>query len=143
MNICPLVIECCELVIIGTGSLESIFASDAPTVHLSPPLSQFSIGIASEIQSPETMADTEIWRDPKPQSPSEGHGVGDTASDIWITSATKMRLLADSETPALDINVDTLSGVVTLFGVVPSQEAKAAAEADARKVSGVMRWFSS
>jgi len=95
--------------------------------------------IASEIQSPETMADAEIWRDPKPQSPSEGHGVGDTASDIWITSATKMRLLADSETPALDINVDTLSGVVTLFGIVSSQEAKAAAEADARKVSGVKR----
>ena len=63
----------------------------------------------------------------------------DTASDIWITSATKMRLLADSQTPALDINVDTWAGVVTLFGIVPSQEAKAAAEADARKVSGVKR----
>jgi osmotically-inducible protein OsmY len=48
-----------------------------------------------------------------------------------------MRLLADSQTPALDINVDTWAGVVTLFGIVPSQEAKAAAEADARKVSGV------
>jgi osmotically-inducible protein OsmY len=58
---------------------------------------------------------------------------------IWIASATKMRLLADSQTPALDINVDTSSGVVTLFGMVPSQEAKAAAEADARKVSGVKR----
>jgi osmotically-inducible protein OsmY len=95
--------------------------------------------VASEIQSPETLADAEIWRDSKPQRPSEGHGVGDTASDIWITSATKMRLLADSQTPALDINVDTWSGVVTLFGIVPSQEAKAAAEADARKVSGVKR----
>ena len=63
----------------------------------------------------------------------------DTASDIWITSATKMRLLADSQTPALDINVDTWDGVVTLFGIVPSQQAKAAAEADARKVSGVKR----
>jgi osmotically-inducible protein OsmY len=50
-----------------------------------------------------------------------------------------MRLLADSQTPALDINVDTWSGVVTLFGIVPSQEAKAAAEADARKVTGVKR----
>ena len=58
---------------------------------------------------------------------------------MWITSATKMRLLADSQTPALDINVDTRAGVVTLFGIVPAQEAKAAAEADARKVSGVKR----
>ena len=63
--------------------------------------------------------------------------MGETASDMWITSATKMRLLADSQTPALDINVDTLAGVVTLFGIVPLQEAKAAAEADAHKVSGV------
>lgn len=63
----------------------------------------------------------------------------DSASDIWITSATKMRLLTDSRTPALDINVETQAGVVTLFGIVPSQEAKAAAAADARKVSGVKR----
>ena len=56
---------------------------------------------------------------------------------MWITSATKMRLLADSQTPALDINVDTWAGVVTLFGIVPSQQAKAAAEADARKLIGV------
>jgi osmotically-inducible protein OsmY len=63
----------------------------------------------------------------------------DTASDLWITSATKMRLLADTQTPALDINVDTWAGVVTLFGIVPSQAAKAAAEADTRKVSGVKR----
>jgi osmotically-inducible protein OsmY len=95
--------------------------------------------IASEIQSPESLADAEIWRDSKPQPASDGSGVGDRASDMWITSATKMRLLADSQTPALDINVDTFSGVVTLFGIVPSQEAKAAAEADARKVSGVKR----
>jgi osmotically-inducible protein OsmY len=93
--------------------------------------------IASEVQSPDTLADAEIWREATPPPPSEGYGVWDTASDIWITSATKMRLLADSQTPALDINVDTWEGVVTLFGIVPSQQAKAAAAADARKVSGV------
>ena len=42
-------------------------------------------------------------------------------------------------TPALDINVDTRAGVVTLFGIVPTQDAKAAAADDARKVSGVTR----
>ena len=63
----------------------------------------------------------------------------DSASDMWITSATKMRLLTDSRTPALDINVETQAGVVTLFGIVPSEEAKGAAAADARKVSGVKR----
>jgi osmotically-inducible protein OsmY len=95
--------------------------------------------VASEVQSPETLADAEIWRESAPPPSGEGYSMWDTASDMWITSATKMRLLADSQTPALDINVDTWSGVVTLFGIVPSQEAKAAAEADARKVSGVKR----
>jgi hyperosmotically inducible protein len=50
-----------------------------------------------------------------------------------------MRLLTDSRTPALNINVETHAGVVTLFGIVPTQDAKSAAEADARKVSGVKR----
>jgi osmotically-inducible protein OsmY len=95
--------------------------------------------IASEVQSPQTLADAEIWRESTPHQPSEGYGVRSTASDMWITSATKMRLLADSQTPALDINVDTWAGVVTLFGIVSSQQAKAAAEADARQVSGVKR----
>ena len=66
--------------------------------------------VASEVQSPETLADAEIWRESTPQPPGEGYGMWDTASDIWITSATKMRLLADSQTPALDINVDTWGG---------------------------------
>lgn len=95
--------------------------------------------VASEVQSPEALADAEIWRESTPPPPGEGYGVWDTASDMWITSATKMYLLANSHTPALDINVDTWAGVVTLFGIVPSQEAKAAAEADAYKVSGVKR----
>jgi osmotically-inducible protein OsmY len=96
--------------------------------------------VASEVQSPDMLADAEIWREPtRPPSASKGSGVGEAASDMWITSATKMRLLADPRTPALDINVDTRAGVVTLFGIVPTPEAKAAAEADARKVSGVTR----
>lgn len=95
--------------------------------------------VASEVQSPQTLADAEIWRESTPPPSGEGYGVWDTASDMWITSAVKMLLLTDSQTPALDINVDSWDGVVTLFGIVSSQEAKAAAEADARKVSGVKR----
>jgi osmotically-inducible protein OsmY len=49
--------------------------------------------------------------------------------------------LAGSQPPAPDINVDTWAGIGTLFGasIVPSQEVKAATEADAHKVSGVKR----
>src|SRR5437867_1226020 len=45
--------------------------------------------------------------------------------------------MADDRTPGLDVNVDTWDGKVTLFGIVDSEQAKAAAERDARKVSGV------
>jgi osmotically-inducible protein OsmY len=58
---------------------------------------------------------------------------------MFITTDVKMRLLADADTPGTDINVDTRNGVVTLLGKVPSAAAKAAAEADAKKVSGVTR----
>src|SRR6476660_257359 len=48
--------------------------------------------VASEVQSPETLADAEIGREATPPLLSEEHGMWDTASDMWITSATKMRL---------------------------------------------------
>ena len=95
--------------------------------------------VSSEIQSPDTLADKEIWRERPAQKSNAEYGAVDASHDIWITSMTKMRLLADSRTPALDINVDTRNGVVTLFGIVPANDAKRAAEADARKVSGVRR----
>jgi hyperosmotically inducible protein len=92
--------------------------------------------VKSEITSPDKLADAEIRRD-REQAASGTRGVGQAARDVYITSATKMRLLADENTPATDINVDTRDGVVTLFGIVPSDAAKKAAEADARQVSGV------
>ena len=61
----------------------------------------------------------------------------DATSDMYLTSMVKMRLLADENTPAMDINVDTEDGKVTLFGIVPTAEAKAEAQAEAEKVSGV------
>jgi osmotically-inducible protein OsmY len=93
--------------------------------------------VASEIQSPDVLADAGIWRDSTARVSHAANGMGNAAQDLWITSMVKMRLLADSQTPALAINVDSRDGVVTLFGVVAEEEGKAAAEADARKVSGV------
>ena len=95
--------------------------------------------VASEIQSPDTLADAEIWRAPTPPPPSAGYGAWDTASDIWIASAVRMSLLADSNVPGLEIDLDSWNGVVTLFGIVSSQDAKGAAQADALKVRGVKR----
>jgi hyperosmotically inducible protein len=94
--------------------------------------------VASEIESPNELTDEEIGRDNVPLA-QENRGMTDAARDLLVTSATKLRLLADSRTPALDINVDTTDGDLTLFGMVPSNEAKEAAEEDARGVSGVKR----
>jgi osmotically-inducible protein OsmY len=38
--------------------------------------------VASEIQSPDTLADEEIWRGPRPHQAREGYGVWDTANDM-------------------------------------------------------------
>ena len=95
--------------------------------------------VESEVQSPDRLADEEIRRERGSPTAGVKRGIGDTAKDMWITSDVKLRLLADEHTPATDINVDTERGVVTLFGTVPSRDAKAAAEADARKVDGVKR----
>lgn len=89
--------------------------------------------VASEVQSPNRLGDAEIWRDgaydPKVATSS-------SASDTWVTTAVKLRLLANTQTPGFDINVDTHRGVVTLFGVVDSEKVRADAEAEARKVDG-------
>lgn len=90
--------------------------------------------VASNIESPDELGDAEIWQeDGSNMAESAGSAVG----DLWITSAAKIRLMGSSETPALAINVDTSDGIVTLFGTVPSAEAKKAATREVRKVSGV------
>lgn len=93
--------------------------------------------VASEVKSPDGLTNRDLQDDMKSEADSAGKGVAQTLSDSWITTATKMRLLANASTPALKINVDTNQGVVTLFGVVPTAEAKQAAEAEASKVNGV------
>lgn len=93
--------------------------------------------VASEIESPDTLADEELWRDAKPDAPDAVASAEQRATDMWITSAAKMRLLANADTPAFDINVDTDDGRVTLFGMVDSAAAKQQAEAEVRKVEGV------
>jgi hyperosmotically inducible protein len=120
--------------------------------------------VASEIESPDAKGDEQVWKryestkeavgsaasstksklssaanSTKSALSSAATSVKDTATDMYITSAAKMRLLTDSETPGSDINVDTDRGVVTLFGTVPNTRAKQKAEMEARKVSGVKK----
>src|SRR5207249_10397559 len=58
-------------------------------------------------------------------------------SDAWITTKTKLALLATEGVRGTAINVDTVLGKVTLHGKVRSAEEKAKAESVAKKIEGV------
>ena len=91
--------------------------------------------VASEIESPDKVGDAEIYRDRGDEGATAA--AKESVSDGYITSATKLKLMADARVPGLDVNVDTYGGEVTLFGMVPTKEAKTAAEQIAKGVSGV------
>ncbi|HTO09594.1 MAG TPA: BON domain-containing protein [Myxococcota bacterium] len=89
--------------------------------------------VSSEIQSPDKVGDEEL----STSGADKGSSMKSAAYDAWITAAAKTRLLATSDVPALDINVDTDHEVVTLFGSVPSETSKKLAENEVKKVDGV------
>ncbi len=60
-----------------------------------------------------------------------------SANDMRITAEIKLRYLADNNTPALSISVDTNRSRVSLFGTVASQEQSDRAKSVAQQVSGV------
>lgn len=63
--------------------------------------------------------------------------LGEAISDTTITAQVKAALGADDRTSALDIDVDTREGVVTLTGTVESNAERRAAARVARSVEGV------
>ncbi len=70
-------------------------------------------GVASEVQSPDALADAEVWMEPNiAVSGSAAHSARSAANDLYITTMVKTRLLADPETPAMEINVDNQLQVV-------------------------------
>ena len=92
------------------------------------------VRVESEIESPDELGDAELWREGGYDEAQYGRSA---ARDLWITTATKLRLMANTETPAFDINVDTADGIVTLFGVVESERARQKATREALEVDGV------
>jgi len=59
------------------------------------------------------------------------------APDAWLTMKTKIALMTADSLSTSDLNVDTVQGVVTLHGKVPTEGEKAKAEATARRIDGV------
>jgi osmotically-inducible protein OsmY len=62
---------------------------------------------------------------------------GEIITDAAITSTVKTKLLGDTTTPGLKIDVDTANGVVTLSGTVANAAEKSRALELARETNGV------
>ena len=62
---------------------------------------------------------------------------GQAVDDAAITAAVKSKLLVADDLKAMEINVDTVGGEVTLSGTAPSDAARTHAEAIASEVDGV------
>lgn len=84
-------------------------------------------------------ADTDPGYDDATPDPVVGDGVesDQPGSDTWITTKVKTALLADTDVAGLNIDVDTVNGVVTLSGRVDQQSQIEHATRIARDVKGV------
>jgi hyperosmotically inducible periplasmic protein len=88
--------------------------------------------VASEIQSPNELADSEIWHEGKLAGTNTSE-----FSDAWITTKAKLSLMTDPGISPAAVNVDTEDGVVTLFGTVSTAADKARAAKEVAKLGGV------
>ena len=95
-------------------------------------------GTAPVGQDPATYGETA-----RDRTMADGQGIGDgrdsdqPVDDTWITTKVKSSLLADSDVAGLDIEVETLNGVVTLSGQVDEQAQIDHATRIARDIEGV------
>lgn len=69
----------------------------------------------------------------------DGRSFQEARVDNQITGAVTTLLVRDKQVPAIDIDVRTFNGVVTLVGSVPDLEAARRAEEIAASVPGVER----
>ncbi len=63
----------------------------------------------------------------------------DYAKDVWITTQLKVKFLGDAEMSAINYSIDTLNGVVYLFGIAQSQAELDRATGHARNIKGVTK----
>lgn len=67
----------------------------------------------------------------------DGRDSDQPINDTWITTKVKTSLLADSDVAGMDIEVETVNGVVTLSGQVEQQAQIDQATSIARDIEGV------
>lgn len=74
--------------------------------------------------------------DPKTDASDKGES-NQPVGDTWITTKVKASLLADDDVSGLEIDVETVNGVVTLSGDVASQAQIDEAKRIASEIEGV------
>ena len=101
---------------------------------------------AAEDQAAMTPANEPAMQTPPPvatpaDAPAAGMNDGmdseQPGTDTWITTKVKSSLLADSDVAGLDIDVETVNGVVTLTGQVEQATQVTEATRIAREIEGV------
>jgi osmotically-inducible protein OsmY len=70
-------------------------------------------------------------------SSGTGERTGEYVDDAWITTKVKSELIADSDTKAGNINVETSNGKVTLTGTAKTWQESDKAAQIARNIKGV------
>jgi len=70
-------------------------------------------------------------------SSGTGEKTGEYIDDTWITTKVKSELIADSDTKAGNINVETSNGKVTLTGTAKTWQESDKAAQIARGIKGV------
>ena len=99
----------------------------------------FSVACSSARRTGSTVKDATVATGQEVGDKTEdvAEAVADKTADATITSAVKMKFAADKTVDALDINVDTKDGNVTLTGNVRSKAEADQAVLLAKRVEGV------
>lgn len=80
---------------------------------------------------------THAQKPAEPAAKQAARETGGKTKDAWITMKTKIALMTADKVDAMDLNVDTMGGVVTLHGKVETAAEKSEAERVASRVDGV------
>ena len=96
-------------------------------------------GTAPVGQDPATYGEAVEDRTMTDRGIGDGRDSDQPVDDTWITTKVKSSLLADTDVAGLDIEVETLNGVVTLSGEVDEQAQIDHATRITRDIEGVTR----
>jgi hyperosmotically inducible protein len=92
--------------------------------------------VTSEVRSPDREADEAIWE----ETAAFVDAADDSSSlrDAWIQTRLALRLWMEPGLSPTDVEVESRDGIVTLFGIVDSIDAKLMAQKRALELEGVL-----